>query len=225
MPYRLRNGLSFCHVDGGIIFLDVPGDRYFQLPKPLEHEFTSLLCEDARLPPSSDALRRANIIVSVDDDSATPRAHPVNYPSCSALEDPFPSRLSFSVIFEVLWIVSRIHHAIRPGRLNAAVDAMCHMRDRHHSQAAHPPLESADPLAVALASQFHRARPFVPIETCCLLDSIAMIHFLARQRVFARLVFGVTGNPFSAHCWVQHGDMVLNDTVGHVMSHMPIWEA
>jgi len=35
-------------------------------------------------------------------------------------------------------------------------------------------------------------------------------------------VFGVKLNPFSAHCWVQAGDIVLNDAIDHVTIHTPI---
>ena len=56
----------------------------------------------------------------------------------------------------------------------------------------------------------------------CLLDSIALVRFLARRGLYAQLVFGVTDDPFSAHCWVQAGDLVLNDTVGDVSAHTPI---
>ncbi len=69
---------------------------------------------------------------------------------------------------------------------------------------------------------FRRARPYVPVETVCLLDSIALVRFLAWRGLYAELVFGVTDDPFSAHCWVQSGDLVLNDTVGDVGAHTPI---
>jgi hypothetical protein len=92
MPYRLRDGLSFCQVDGGIVFLDVPGDRYFQLTKPLEHEFTSLLRDGAEHAKNLHALRHANIILPTSNGAAVPRAHPAQYPSCSALEKPSPCR-------------------------------------------------------------------------------------------------------------------------------------
>nr|WP_263010236.1 lasso peptide biosynthesis B2 protein [Stenotrophomonas maltophilia] len=72
------------------------------------------------------------------------------------------------------------------------------------------------------AAAFRRARPYVPTETVCLLDSIALVRFLARRGLYAQLVFGVTDDPFSAHCWVQAGDLVLNDTVGDVSAHTPI---
>ena len=38
----------------------------------------------------------------------------------------------------------------------------------------------------------------------------------------ANLVFGVTGDPFSAHCWVQVDELVLNDTLGNANAYTPI---
>lgn len=73
-------------------------------------------------------------------------------------------------------------------------------------------------------SIFRQARPYVPIETCCLLDSVSLVQYLARRRVHARMVIGVTCDPFAAHCWVQTRDWVLNDTVGNVIAHTPIME-
>ncbi len=39
MSYKLRNGLSFCQIDGGLVFLDIDNDRYFFLPNQLERTF------------------------------------------------------------------------------------------------------------------------------------------------------------------------------------------
>jgi len=49
-----------------------------------------------------------------------------------------------------------------------------------------------------------------------------LVRFLARRRLSASIVFAVTTNPFNAHCWVQSGDLVLNDTVGNAILHTPI---
>jgi hypothetical protein len=56
----------------------------------------------------------------------------------------------------------------------------------------------------------------------CLYDSLALIEFLARHRVYPDWVFGVQTRPFSAHCWVQYGGIVFNDTVEHVSGYTPI---
>jgi hypothetical protein len=56
----------------------------------------------------------------------------------------------------------------------------------------------------------------------CLHDSLAVLEFLARHELFPTWVFGVRARPFAAHCWVQHADIVLNDTFEHVSSYVPI---
>src|SRR3546814_3550006 len=47
----------------------------------------------------------------------------------------------------------------------------------------------------------------------CLQRSIALQHLLARNGFESSLVFGVRLNPFHAHCWLQNGDLILNDTL------------
>jgi hypothetical protein len=56
----------------------------------------------------------------------------------------------------------------------------------------------------------------------CLHDSLALLEFLARYDIFPDWAFGVRARPFVAHCWVQHGDIVFNDTVEHVAGYTPI---
>lgn len=50
----------------------------------------------------------------------------------------------------------------------------------------------------------------------CLLKSLALQKMLSRHGHASVLVFGVRLNPFGAHCWVQQGDVVLNDTIERV---------
>jgi len=56
----------------------------------------------------------------------------------------------------------------------------------------------------------------------CLADSLALVNFLAYYRVFPAWVFGVQTGPFAAHCWVQAGEVVFNDTPDHVRRYTPI---
>ena len=76
--------------------------------------------------------------------------------------------------------------------------------------------------ARSLVSVFDRLRLFYPRSYLCLFDSLALIHFLARFHVFPDWVFGVSADPFEAHCWVQAGSVVLNDTVERVSRFTPI---
>jgi hypothetical protein len=73
-----------------------------------------------------------------------------------------------------------------------------------------------------LVRAFNVLRPIYPRDYLCLFDSLALIEFMAAHRFFPTWVFGVTSDPFMAHCWVQEGDIVLNDTVEHVAAFAPL---
>lgn len=70
---------------------------------------------------------------------------------------------------------------------------------------------------------YTRARPFAfTAHDRCLLDSLTLMHFLARRGFHAQWVIGVGTRPFRAHSWVQHGHVVLNDAPENVRRHRPI---
>jgi hypothetical protein len=74
-----------------------------------------------------------------------------------------------------------------------------------------------------LVEAFMRYRVFLfSSKDECLYDSFALLEFLARYSIYPDWVFGVQTRPFAAHCWVQHGDIVFNDTVEHVSGYTPI---
>ena len=75
---------------------------------------------------------------------------------------------------------------------------------------------------VRLVAAFNVWRLFYAREYLCLFDSLALIEFLSWHDVFPNWVFGVTVDPFEAHCWVQTGDVVLNDTLTKVSPFTPI---
>lgn len=74
---------------------------------------------------------------------------------------------------------------------------------------------AADAL-VARATRFNALMPWSPVQGACLLQAAWMLEFLAGAGLAADWVFGVRTWPFSAHCWVQAGEVVLNDTVERV---------
>jgi hypothetical protein len=81
-----------------------------------------------------------------------------------------------------------------------------------------------DPVRLrALLTAFMRLRPlFYTLRNACLLDSLTLVHFLAAEGIQPEWVFGVKTEPFDAHCWVQHGDVVLNDAPDRVRQYAPI---
>jgi hypothetical protein len=78
-------------------------------------------------------------------------------------------------------------------------------------------------LTQRLVTSFMHHRVFLfSSKNECLYDSLALLEYLARHGIHADWVFGVQTRPFAAHCWVQHGDIVFNDTVEHVSGYTPI---
>lgn len=64
--------------------------------------------------------------------------------------------------------------------------------------------------------------PYAPVSGKCLLQSFLLLRLLRRRGHDAAWVFGVTTWPFRAHCWLQVGDVVLNDTYERLWLYQPI---
>jgi hypothetical protein len=74
-----------------------------------------------------------------------------------------------------------------------------------------------------LAALFARLRPFLFTgHDRCLFESLALLEFLAMHGRHPRWVFAVRARPFAAHCWVQDGPVLLNDTLESVSGFTPI---
>ena len=120
-----------------------------------------------------------------------------------------PSHL-ISIIRLVLgtWLGLRFH----------GFDHMLHRLGRHAIYWR----SATDAAAFARLADYDRVRRYVPLARNCLLDSLAQYRWLARNGIRCRLVFGVTGAPFAAHCWLQADEAILNDTYEHVSRFTPI---
>lgn len=76
---------------------------------------------------------------------------------------------------------------------------------------------------VEAARAFWRMSPWLPIDGECLVRSALLMRFLQLRGLGADWVFGVRLWPFTAHCWVQVGDICLNDDVERLTSYTPIY--
>lgn len=82
--------------------------------------------------------------------------------------------------------------------------------------------ESLEAMTPAVA-EYERLRPFLfTARAQCLLDSLALVGYLARVGFAPRWVVGVRTGPFGAHSWVQSGNTVLNDQHEYVRQFRPI---
>jgi hypothetical protein len=72
---------------------------------------------------------------------------------------------------------------------------------------------------------FNALRLIYPRHYLCLFDSLALAEFLAQFKLYPDWVFGVSADPFRAHCWLEAWALVLNDTVEHISTYTPIMTA
>lgn len=225
MRYQLRGDLSCCDVDGHMIFLDIVQDRYFKLTGPLEKAMRSFQAhENVASTPLKD-LATARILVEAPDLKSPAAIANIQHPTRSAIEQPAAiagHRLSPAIVFEIMAIIWSTRRHLKTRTLKTNLDEASAYRDRKIGA-----LEVAMPIArddslLQANWQFARARRYVPMEPICLLDSLSLLRFLSRRGLSANIVFGVTSEPFTAHCWVQAGDIVLNETLSDANAHTPI---
>ena len=83
-------------------------------------------------------------------------------------------------------------------------------------------LEPPSPALLVEAGRFARMAPWLPHAGLCLMRSLQQRLYLTTRGHGVAWVFGVRTWPFEAHCWLQAGDVVLDDTPGRVRGFTPI---
>lgn len=220
MPYQLNADVTFCRIDGTTIFLDTRADRYFRLTAELERAFHAYLTGAGDLDPNLDALLDKSVFGSFSS-SGLLRAHiGIGSPISSVLESPQATgQPTARILLHVFAIICRTRWQLGRYGLHHTLSELVAYRERNARQES---IGSPQESLLAAAGAYWRSRPLVPIEPRCLLDSIAMVRFLANRGMRADLVFGVTGNPFSAHAWAQSARIILTDSLGNASAHTPI---
>lgn len=75
---------------------------------------------------------------------------------------------------------------------------------------------------IELSRIYYQLRPFLPKSRVCLYDTLSFFHFCKFYGIRPQVVFGVSPEPFEAHCWAQIDDIILNDTPQYVNYFTPI---
>lgn len=220
MAWHLNSDISFCELDGRLFFLDIRNDRYFQLSEALEHNFLSYLKAPNNAAIDIGGLVRHGLISQVTPRQCT--ATIIGHPNQSALETPdFDGAVPFNALRDALLIVAMMRWQLKTRHLRSIIQSLV---DYRNIMAPQPVKKRSEfwKLLTESAAAFNHARPYIPIETCCLIDSLSMVRFLAKRGLHANLVMGVACDPFSAHAWVQYGSLVLNETLGTAQTYVPI---
>jgi hypothetical protein len=224
MHYQLRKDLSCCEVDGHIVFLDIAQDRYFTLTNDLESGLRRFLAHGNVSASLLRELSARGILPDASDPRACISKTSSRRPSRSAIEQPAAALNrgpGLATIIEVTATTWSIRHQLKTHALKTIIDdAIAYKR----SKAGRRAIETIayEETLLHAAWEFACARRYVPIDPLCLLDSLSLLRFLSRRGLCATLVFGVTLEPFTAHCWLQAGALVLNETLSDANTYTPI---
>jgi hypothetical protein len=234
-PFFLQSHVFICRGKRHWVILDVNRDKYlcvdrrqFETLGPSLKGWEEATSPGRPDPPPvcEDAVALAGNLLDLDilSDRATQAkdARPTAYPLPTEAIDPdspvSSRRSAGSHAGSFFSNSARASRELRRQRFQLTVEAVRARKSLNASRAGGADFERTR----ALVSVFARLRLFYPRSYLCLFDSLALIHFLARFGVYPDWVFGVNADPFEAHCWVQAGNVVLNDTVARVSAFTPI---
>lgn len=219
MPLALVPGVSCCDCNGIAILLDVNRDRYFALAPNSGDALLRLARGDA---PGADDRGALDGITArgvlryeatLSDRPLLATGLPIDRSVLDADDRTRPFHLA--ALGRSAVALGRASLAMRWRSLASRLAAV-----------AGRPVAGFDPASrdgfADHARQFEAARRLLPFDRSCLRDSLALLHFLRPLPTRPQIVFGVRTDPFRAHCWVQHGDVLLNEVADMAALFTPI---
>jgi transglutaminase superfamily protein len=233
--YRIPDHVYLCKTREGILFLDLRDDRYLSVSgEELESLATLIpgwpISAPAEIPPDNDdrakqvarALQDAGLLTA--NQAVGKSAHPPTLvPAVSSVleqQHSHPrSRNAVVVLILLIYATLKVSLLLKFRSLESAIQTA---RQRKRKRDDPADILNGD-LIARLTSDFLRLRPLVySSRNKCLYDCLVLLEFLFRFDVLPTLVIGVTTVPFKAHCWLQHGTLVLTDYAEHTRAYTPI---
>lgn len=240
--YRLARHVHACRIGSDLVLLDLRRDRYLGMDALDEHALHSRiaglpapsgkvaasvdLSPELACPPSdtkgagllSELLELEMLTRDLPDRDVRDAAS-IERPEIALIDGYADIRATvrFRDFVTALIAVMTAAALLRACSLERIVRRL-DLSHRHLTRIEFDPGRARQKLAA-----FNRLRPLLYSEgDACLLSSLSIHEYLARDRLFPRLVFGVATRPFRAHCWLQHGEIVVNDTPENVREYTPI---
>jgi hypothetical protein len=235
VQYALADHVHACRVGRHFVLLDIRSDAYHGVDGE-EGELlgawiagwphTSGTSATNEPPGALQDLLQSAMVVPLG--TATKARQSYDEPRESLIDgypEQWPAIRTLDVVRFVLSVL-KASILIRALSLEAVVSR--YVRSRGRIEAGRIEEEVAVPMdrLASCVLKFRRLRPllFTSAEQC-LFYSLALGAFLVRQGFRPRWVFGVTVNPFSAHCWLQLGPVVVNDSAENVQRYTRIMVA
>lgn len=202
---RLRDDLVWCECAGRIIFLDILADRYFCLPAHARQSFLALAAgnPDRHHAQHLTMLMERGLLVAGRPGESFPPPAQVDQPTRDILVDPAPRSGLLPVLRAFAWeqrTAWQLGTRSFSDVIRRARAAFLTPPERSDSIASEVRSIAAAAASIALVTRAHDR---------CLVRGLAVYAACRARGVPAKLVIGVIGHPFAAHCWVQLEDAVV----------------
>ena len=230
VPYYLPQHVYYCSSGSYAVFLDLHRDEYLAVDNELVDGLLAETSVHASEAPRSvherDQDHRTKSVAADLIDRGLLTRSELNSRALAPVVVPPPRRTSLHAQPAIRNLVrfhsfnSACRAAARSLRTFPMRDTVAFVRRRKTLHRRCPPAPTARILS--LTSTFNAVRLTFPHEYLCLFDSLALIEYLAAYKIFPSWIFGVQAEPFFAHCWVQYGDLLLNDSIENVTAFTPI---
>jgi len=230
----MQKHVFLCTGSDSVVFLDLKRDEYNMLAGEKAVAFSRLIDPPcgalvAGHVPSQDGPDTAGIVgdllsegvLTEDVDAGKPiRATAIDPPmeSLLELESIGLSEISLLVAWRACLACTMTALKLKFSSIKTVVDSVAQIKVDKKVALGNPSLERIRDLTWA----FLRLRLLFPKENLCLFDSLALIYFLGYYGVFPTWVFGVRPAQWGAHCWVQLGPVLLNESVEAAEDYIPI---
>ncbi|MGH6963310.1 MAG: lasso peptide biosynthesis B2 protein [Phenylobacterium sp.] len=214
MEWSLAPAVHAAAIDGDLVFLSVPNDAYFCLPRAatqaeLSPDRRRLLRVAADLAP--DLVAAGLIVPETGEATALYGSWP--QPGRRSALLPAYDPPTWRHLAEGLAALADTARAYRNTPFAGLLECVAAPGRRD------PP---ATPELLAAVRAFHTWLPYAPVSGKCLLRSFMLLRHLRREGLDALWVFGVRTWPFHAHCWLQAQDVVLDDQPDRTAAFTPI---
>lgn len=209
----LRPGLAFCLIDDVAVFLDLDEDRYFQIDEAATSKFLEAL-QGTDGHADAQALVSARLLVP---SGSAPAISPASIgKAVQELEigDAVRASTGWVLVALVFLVLARIKQRGSPARLLREGLRLDWLPPVH----PHIPEEHIG----RIVRSFVLARRLLPMSANCVVRSHALRRLLLACGVLSRVVIGVKGKPFAAHCWLEYGDRLVGDKLDYVDPFTPL---
>jgi|RhiMethySRZTD1v2_1073278.scaffolds.fasta_scaffold06532_4 transglutaminase superfamily protein len=222
--YFLTPDVYLCQRGDAIIFLDLHNDEYSLASGHAAKALRGLLdhgCEPPLNAPDNPLLEllEGGLLKSDGSQGRALASTSVEMALDKLSESEYTTtpRVKISHVCRFMLACASASLQLRFRSLHATIDAVRRRKQRRGTGHGTDLQRAAE-----MTSVFEQLRWFFPRDYLCLYDSLALIEFLAAYRIFPTWIFGVSLEPWGAHCWVQEHGFTFNEGVEEAANYTPI---